>query len=90
MLVGALGDEHTGLSQQGDAQQADDREEGLAEGGATVPPPAGLQRTKQGGPGSGDIPLPEIPSDADPAKLVGALGEERLGLDDEGDEPEDL
>jgi hypothetical protein len=90
MLVGALGDERVGLRQERDAQPADDEEDAVAgEGSPTTPPPAELNRTSQREPGSGKIAVliavPEDTQDADPAILVGALGDERTGLDEERD-----
>jgi hypothetical protein len=92
ILIGALDDERIGLGQERDARQADDREDAVAGegGGPTAPPPAELRRTRQGGPGFGDLPVPEVMQDADPAMLVGALDDERMGLNEERDaEPDD-
>jgi hypothetical protein len=77
MLVGALGDERTGLDQERDAQQLDGGAEvAVGEGG-----PAALQRARQSGRNSGNLLGPEVVEDADPAMLVGALGDERTGLE---------
>ncbi|HZD70362.1 MAG TPA: hypothetical protein VFA45_16125 [Actinomycetes bacterium] len=86
MLVGALDDERTGLDEERDAQQADDLEDAAAGGSdLTAPPPAALHRRRQDEPSSGDILAPEVMKDADPAMLVGALDDERTGLDEERD-----
>jgi hypothetical protein len=81
MLVGALGDERTGLDQERDPQQPNDgRDATTGEGG-----PAVLQRARRSNTDSGNLPAPEIAQDADPAMLVGALGDERTGLEVEPD-----
>lgn len=81
MLVGALADERTGLDQERDAQQPDEGADATTgEGG-----PAALQRARRRGSGSGALPAPEVAQDADPAMLVGALGDERTGLEVEPD-----
>lgn len=83
MLVGALGDEDVGLDLERNTQQADD----AAEEGGLSEPLAILQarfRSRRQ-PGGGESPdafaTPSGIQDADPAILVGALGDERVGLE---------
>jgi len=81
MLVGALGDERTGLDQERDAQQPDDGTDATTgESG-----PAVLQRARRSGSESSNLPAPEVAQAPDPAMLVGALGDERMGLEAEPD-----
>ncbi len=79
MLVGALGDERDGLDLERDAQQADDELDPAGEQGR--PTWRGPTRGKP----LGDFAAPPVAEDADPAMLVGALGDERDGLDLERD-----
>jgi hypothetical protein len=81
MLVGALGDERIGLDQERDAQQPDDGTDGTTDQSG----PAALQRARRSGSDSGNLPAPEVAQDADPAMLVGGLGDERTGLEVEPD-----
>lgn len=83
MLVGALGDERTGLDQERDAQQPDDGADATTGEGS----PAALQRVRRRRPDAVNLPAPEVAQDADPAMLVGALGDERTGLEVEPDAP---
>lgn len=83
MLVGALSDEDVGLDLERNTQQADD----AAEEGGLSEPLAILQarfRSRRQ-PGGGESPdafaTPSGIQDADPAILVGALGDERVGLE---------
>jgi hypothetical protein len=85
MLVGALGDERTGLDQEPYGQQPDEGVEGAADAGG----PAALQRARRSGRDSGNLLGPEVMQDADPAMLVGALGDERTGLEVERDSATD-
>jgi hypothetical protein len=90
ILVGALGDERVGLDLERDTQQADD----AAEEGALSAPPATLRAhlSSRREPGCGQSPdtfaVPSGIQDADPAILVGALGDERVGLDTQRDAAE--
>jgi hypothetical protein len=88
MLVGALGDERTGLD-----QHADDAADAAGEAGPAAAPAAlRSHRSSRGEPGSGGSPGDLAASsgvpDADPAMLVGALGDERVGLDAQRDAEE--
>jgi hypothetical protein len=82
MLVGALGDERIGLEQDHDAQQLPDDGTDAITGQSS---PAALQRARRSASDSGYLAAPEVGQDVDPAMLVGALGEERTGLEVEPD-----
>lgn len=83
ILVGAFGDERVGLDLERNTQQAAD----AAEQGDLSAPPASLQAhlSSRREPGRSESPGTFAASsgsqDADPAILVGALGDERVGLD---------
>jgi hypothetical protein len=85
MLVGALGDERTGLDQEPDAQRPDEGAEVAADEGG----PVALRRARWSGGESGNLLGPEVVEDADPAMLVSALGDERTGLEVDRDSATD-